>query len=51
MKVYSSDIYFVKEEDTLSSISAKFNINETAHLIKNNITHKMLSEGMILKIK
>lgn len=51
MKIIDNDVYFVQKEDSLESISKKFNINSTTLLIKNNITPKMITTGFILVVK
>jgi LysM repeat protein len=50
MKTIKNNIYYVKDGDTLDSISQEYNVNPTYILIKNNITPKMITKGMILYI-
>ena len=44
-------IYFVKNGDTLSSISSKFNIDESQIIQDNNMQNNKVEEGDILWIR
>lgn len=50
MQVKNSELYVVKENDTLNSIAQNFNINPTSILILNNITPKIIRKGFVLYI-
>lgn len=50
MKISSTELYVVKENETLSSIAEKFKLNPTSILLVNNITPKNIRKGFVLYI-
>lgn len=50
MKIINSQIYEIKEGDSLDSIAKKFGINPTSILLANNITPKQIRKGFVLYI-
>lgn len=51
MKKELNQIYIVKENDNIESISKKYNVSPISILITNNITPKMIKKGKVLIIK
>ncbi len=51
MKKFLNEFYIVQKKDTIDSIAKKYDVNAMIILITNNITPKMLKEGMLLYIK
>lgn len=51
MKKEFNQIYIVKENDNIESISKKYNVPPISILITNNITPKMIKKGKVLIIK
>ena len=50
MKKFLNNLYIVKKGDTIESIAKKYMINSMSILLQNNVTPKMIKEGMILYI-
>ena len=50
MKITQNELYIVQENDTLSSIAKKYNVNPTSILIINNIPPKNIQKGFVLYI-
>lgn len=50
MKKYYEKFYLVQENDSLSSIANKYNINPTQILIENQISPKEIRKGKLLII-
>lgn len=50
MKKILNNLYIVKKGDTLESIAQKYMISSMNILLQNNVTPKMIKEGLILYI-
>ncbi len=50
MELINNELYVIQENDTLSSIAEKYNINPTSILIINNISPKNIRKGFVLYI-
>lgn len=51
MKICLNKIYVVQKFDTIDTIAKKYNVNPFSILIKNNLTPKMIKEGIVLFIE
>ena len=50
MNVKNSELYTIKEGDSLDTIAKKFAVNPTSILLVNNITPKNIRKGFVLYI-
>lgn len=48
MNIEQSEIYVVKEGDTLEGLAKKFDVNATSILLANNISPKNIRPGFVI---